>query len=413
MNIAIIGGGAAGMATAYYLNKNHRVTIIEKHPMLGGNVRTLNKNVPIDSSLVQNNFYIDNGVIEFDESNFVEFHKLMKELNVEMERVELTTAYFAENGKHYFSPYRIKHSVPLWPKRILEFGKLSFCAIDFQLFMLKTSIHDESYYEGKSVSEFFNDHVYYKWLKMLLMYAYSIPYSHVDEIPAALGIPVLRRCALFTRWTRIKGGVYTYIEKILEQFEGNVRLDTEILGVERNGQRVRIVFAKDQTEEFDLVVFATPPDQILKLLSDPSEQESLYFGSWKENIARTVIHTDNSIYDSYKVNSFSAFDVFEKGPSDAGYNGYLNPLVGLQDDSHVRYNLAYNMDDRIDPEKVIHIQEHHTPLYSVDAFKYRAAIIESNGNNRTYHAGAYLFDGLHEGAIRSARAVVHLIDNKN
>ena len=46
MKIAIIGGGASGMVTAYLLNKKgHNVTVFEKQPILGGHIRTLNKNV--------------------------------------------------------------------------------------------------------------------------------------------------------------------------------------------------------------------------------------------------------------------------------------------------------------------------------------------------------------------------------
>ncbi|MDQ5939261.1 MAG: uncharacterized protein QG557_208, partial [Pseudomonadota bacterium] len=51
MKIAIIGAGAAGMSTAYLLNKQHDITIFEKQSIIGGNIRTLNKNVlgtPLD-----------------------------------------------------------------------------------------------------------------------------------------------------------------------------------------------------------------------------------------------------------------------------------------------------------------------------------------------------------------------------
>ena len=64
MNIAIIGAGASGMTAAYYLNKSgHRVTIFEKQAMLGGHIRTLNKNVQVqefDSELI-----LEAGVVEF------------------------------------------------------------------------------------------------------------------------------------------------------------------------------------------------------------------------------------------------------------------------------------------------------------------------------------------------------------
>ena len=131
---------------------------------------------------------------------------------------------------------------------------------------------------------------------------------------------------------------------------------------------------------------------------------------WRENVAHTVIHTDNSIYDSYAISSYSSFDVFQKENGDAGYNSFLNPILGLGASSSVNYNLAYNMEDRLDPASILHTQEHRTPLYTVEAFEFRDEIIANNGTNNTYHAGAYLYDGLHEGAVRSAQAVAKLLE---
>ena len=60
-------------------------------------------------------------------------------------------------------------------------------------------------------------------------------------------------------------------------------------------------------------------------------------------------------------------------------------------------------------DRVIHTQHHHTPFYTNEAFRYRDEIADTNGENNTYHAGAYLGDGLHEGAIASAKRVAQLI----
>ena len=43
------------------------------------------------------------------------------------------------------------------------------------------------------------------------------------------------------------------------------------------------------------------------------------------------------------------------------------------------------------------------------AFRDRQEIIQTNGENHTYHVGAYLGDGLHEGAITSAIQVAELM----
>ena len=70
MNIAIIGGGAAGMITAYLLDqKGHAVEVFEKTDKLGGNIRTLNKNVSIASKY--EHLYLEGGVIkDIEQINF-------------------------------------------------------------------------------------------------------------------------------------------------------------------------------------------------------------------------------------------------------------------------------------------------------------------------------------------------------
>ncbi len=67
------------------------------------------------------------------------------------------------------------------------------------------------------------------------------------------------------------------------------------------------------------------------------------------------------------------------------------------------------MNNLIAKDKIIHIFEHHTPLYTIDSFRYRDEIALTNGENNTYHVGAYLADGLHEGAITSAISVANAI----
>jgi uncharacterized protein len=44
MKVAIVGGGASGMVTAYLLDQQgHEVTVFERQASLGGHIRTLNK----------------------------------------------------------------------------------------------------------------------------------------------------------------------------------------------------------------------------------------------------------------------------------------------------------------------------------------------------------------------------------
>ncbi len=404
MKIAIIGGGSAGMTTAYLLRHSHDVTLFEKQPILGGNIRTLNKNVT-DVSL-DPTITLDNGVIEFQGENFVNFHKLMAKLGVEVTEVEGgSTSLFLADGRHLYAPMVIRESKLSRLERWAEYLKLMGQVLPYRQFQRRT----QDNFAGSPISDFLGDKSFHLWFKLLLMYAYSIPYHQINDFPADIAVPILRQSGLGTKWTSIKSGVYTYFERMLEQFTGTIYCNAHIQGIWRDQTGVTISLAGSGNLTFDKVIFATPPDQVLQLLLDPTEQEYTRFAAWQSNHASTIIHRDTSFYQRLGATYYSEFDLFQKDTlGHCGYNAYLNRLCGVADQT-THYGLAYNLIDWIDPAKIIHIQPHHTPLYTTEALQHRQAIIETNGENHTYHAGAYLGNGLHEGAITSALAVSQLL----
>ena len=78
----------------------------------------------------------------------------------------------------------------------------------------------------------------------------------------------------------------------------------------------------------------------------------------------------------------------------------------------LKTQLKKKLDNKIDDDKIVHVQSHHTPLYTVESVRYRHEVISTNGENHAYHAGAYLGDGLHEGAIYSAYRAADLLKGK-
>ncbi len=405
MNIAIVGGGASGMVSAYLLDKKgHHVTVFESQPILGGHIRTLNKNV--QTELPESGLYLEAGVVEFTRK-FQNFLALMQELRVELEPVDLGSAIFFRDGGHFLSGATIRKNFT-GIRRLLEYLRLNTIYVQSLGLRRKLatanrhSFHDRSlsqYLPGKSTR---ND-----WLKLLTMYSYSIPFESIDDVPAELAIPALRDYVL-TEWVRIKGGVYAYIEKILERFRGKVQLNARIQQISRLADGgVRVQIADGAAQFFDKIIFATPPDRVLALLADPTPTEIKRFSAWQPNYATTTIHTDTSMYARHGIAQLSEFDFFQTNSS-WGYNAYLNQLCGIN--SPLRYSLAFHLEETIDARQIVHRQQHHTPSYTVASFRYRDEVVATNGEYHTYHAGAYLCDGLHEGAISSAMRVAELID---
>lgn len=403
MRIAIVGGGASGMAAAYWLDKQkHHVTVFEKEPILGGHIRTLNKNVAPNQS--ECNEILENGVLEFP-TVFYNFVALMQELGVELEPVQIGSSLFFKDGRHFLSKVAIQKNFT-GIQRLIEYLRLDAFYARSAGFLIKMRFSQTHDFYAQPLSQPLKSSCTRNtWLKLLTMYSYSIPFEIINNFPAELAIPMLREYAS-VNWVRIKGGVYSYIEKILERFRGEILANREIGSICRDGDGVKIVLSSGEIQEFDRVVFATPPDQILRLLSDPTDAEIKRFSAWQANYATTLLHSDTSMYDRYGIRKLSEFDFFEKD-NGWGYNASLNQLCGI---SSVReYSLAFQLDELISKEHIIHIQKHHTPLYTVESFRYRNEVIETNGENNTYHAGAYLGDGLHEGAITSALRVAKLI----
>ena len=408
MRVAIVGGGAAGMTTAHLLDKVHDVTVFEKEPFLGGNIRTLNKNIPCNS--LDQRITLDNGVIEFQRDYFPNFHKLMHDLQVQLVETPISSELFLAHGRYYKSTGAIRYGCKTKWEQIFETLKQTPVIFSYLYFLARIGIARPSSFHHRPVSDYLGNNISARWLKMLLMYAYSMPYKMIDNFPAEIAMPLLSHSGIFTKWERIEGGVYTYIEKILSRFHGTIHYNANITEISRDSTGVKIKLANGDLQHFDKLIFATTPDQVLRLLKDPSENEIRRFQAWQMNVIDTLIHTDTSIYKHFGVSYFCEFDLFQnKENGGYGYNAYLDRLCGLDPQKDIHYSLAYNMEQQIAPEKVIDVQHHTSPAYNVDAICYRQEVLETNGENNTYHVGAYLFDGLHEGAVSSGFVVSDLL----
>lgn len=404
MRIAVVGGGASGMATAYLLDKEgHHVTVFERQPMLGGHIRTLNKNVKPNQAACDE--ILEGGVLEFP-TVFYNFVALMQELGVELEPVDIGSAMFLKDGNHILSAVTIEKNFA-GVHGLIEQLRLDTIYARSAGLWLRTKFANLQNLSNRPVAAYLpGSDSRNTWLKLLIMYSYSIPFELIDDFPAELAIPMLRDY-LAVNWVRVKGGVYTYIEKIVARFKGEILLDVEIDHISRSLETVSIVRSTGEMQEFDKVVFATPPDQVMALLADPTAAETKQFSGWKANYATTLVHRDTSMYARHGVTQPSEFDFFQKADSRWGYNGCLNQLCGISSPQH--NFLSFQLEELIAPDRIIHRQEHHTPLYTTESFRYRDEVVATNGENNTYHAGAYLGDGLHEGAIASAFRVAQLI----
>jgi uncharacterized protein len=187
MKIAIIGGGASGMATAYWLDKQgHNVTVFERQPTLGGHIRTLNYNTQPNRSTC--NQVLEGGVLEFP-AVFDNFIALMKELDVELIPVKLGSEVFPKDGSHFLSEVAIENNFT-GIQRIIEYLRFDRLYLSSARLWLKTQFAHLQDLHDRSLSDYLeSENTASLWLKLLTMYSYSMPLVLINDFPAELAIP--------------------------------------------------------------------------------------------------------------------------------------------------------------------------------------------------------------------------------
>lgn len=409
MRIAIIGGGASGLMTAWLLQGQHQVDLYEKQTYLGGNVRTLGRNVTCSD--LPNGVVLENGVAGFHKASNPNFLRLLNQLNVPVnEHFPKTGLFFGNRAPLVLDSLRdIKRAGML--RYFLRLRNGHRFGLSLMSFIARAGSTCSSDLRRRKFVSFLSgrNSLFNLWMRALAMESYSTAFQDVDTLPAEIGMPIIKNGLSHCPWMRIEGGVYTYMRHILERIDANIFLGTQIRDIQRRRDGVKIRFAKGPARRYDKVVMAVTPGQVLRLLANPTDQEKRGFGDWSDRAARTIAHTDHSFYPSDSPN-MSVMDFFDDGRGGIGYNCNMNDVHRIS--KEVRYSFAMGLDALIDPHKILDNYVHRVPRYSSAAVAHRRQIIERNGDNHTFFAGAWLGDGLHEGAATSALAVARLLNQK-
>jgi predicted NAD/FAD-binding protein len=255
----------------------------------------------------------------------------------------------------------------------------------------------------QSVADWLGEDRYSVWLRLLLLYAWSTPWDETLALPAAMAVPMLANFIRAEEWHALEGGAWSYLARILESLRAEIRTDVAIESIVRDPVRIRMRASAPET--FDDIVFATPPDQVKALLGDPTTDEERRFAAWTQRSVTTLVHDDDGIYARRGIAARSEFDLFRTAAGERGYNAWLDSIAGTSGG----YGLAHLLDGEISARHVLARVDHEVPRYTVDAVRWRDEVVAHQGEHDTWFAGAWLGEGLQEGAVRSASDVAEAL----
>ncbi len=211
-------------------------------------------------------------------------------------------------------------------------------------------------------------------------------------------------------WRTVTGGSERYLDALLAPLEGSIELGNAVTGVCRAPEGVVIATADGRRRDFDAVVIATHPDDALRLLVDPSDDERDLLGAWMASDNERVVHTDASLLP-------------RRRRAWASWNYHVEDCAAPADSASLSYHM--NRLQRIDaPEEIIvSINPPRPPApgtvlrrdrvthstFSPAAVATQPDLDRLNGPRGTYFAGAWQRWGFHEDGLWSAvRVAAHL-----
>lgn len=406
-SIAVIGGGVAGIVSAYLLQNAHDVTLFEKNDYVGGHTHTITVQSGEDQGLP-----VDTGFIVMNDKTYPLFTRFLDRLQVQRSETTMSFSYYCKKtGLQYGS--ETLDSVFAQRKNIFRPSYWSFLYDIVRFFkVVKQQLYTERL-KGISLADFlsregFSTTFRDQYLLPMSAAIWSASYSDMGEFPMESFARFYENHGLLSvndhpQWYFIRGGSHSYVKAFLSQFPGKVLTESPVQSVTRHSDGVDIQLKNGETKSFDRVVIAAHADEALALLSDPSRHERELLSAWRYSENKTYFHTDTSFLPPNERARSSWNAVREAGQDAVSPITVTYDMTRLQalDTSNI-YCVTLNPATPIDPSKVIASMTYTHPIFDFPAIKTQSMLHQLNGEQNTWFCGSYFGYGFHEDAVRSA-----------
>ncbi|WP_417207917.1 NAD(P)/FAD-dependent oxidoreductase [Antarctobacter sp.] len=409
--IAVIGGGISGMGAAHMLGDQHRVTLFEAEPRLGGHARTRiagrNGDQPVDT-----------GFIVFNYANYPLLTDLFARLIVPVAKSDMSFSASLRGGAMEYglrdlrAVFAQKRNAlnPRFLGMIRDIMKFNARALD-QARDPSVSLGD--FLERMGTGDWFRDH----YLLPLSGAIWSTPTEKILDFPAYALIRFFENHALLShtgqhQWYTVQGGSEQYVSRLRAALTAQgvqMRLGSPIAGVRRVAAGVEVRTEGGEWQAFDEVVFATHSDDTLRLLVDARPDERAALGQIAYQPNRVVLHADAAVMPKRRAcwSSWNYTETARKEMNAIDLTYWMNCLQPIPQDDPMFVTLNSTRPIR---EELIYdeITLRH-PVFDLGALEAQRAIAAMNGTSGTWFCGAWMKNGFHEDGLASAADVAGAI----
>jgi len=414
--IAIIGSGISGLYAAYLLNKDYDLTIYEKENYLGGHTRTLS--IEYDNNYID----VDTGFIVFNKKNYPNFSKMIKKLNVEVGKSDMSFAVTSNKAKDPEIKYSDVRSFFANKRNIISYKhyNLLFNINKFNTLSIESLNSLNNYLDNITLNKFLEDNNFDKffidnYIVPMGSSIWSCKPSQILQFPYLSYVNFMNNHGLLSisnqpQWLHIKNGSKTYVKCLKEYLTANIRLNDEVKCVIKTDNGIKIS-SSDGDQVYDYVFFSNHPNEILNIGKSLSTHQTEILKDIKYSVNEVVLHKDSSVMP--KNAKCWASWVYKKAENDKPILSYwMNSLQNI--DKKYPIFVSLNPGDHIDSSKIFNRHQLEHPIFDLTARNAQKKIPLVQGMNNFFFCGAYNKYGFHEdGVVSSIKAVekLKIIDN--
>jgi len=408
MKIAIIGSGISGLGAAYLLNKaGFNITVFEKNNYIGGHSRTIEIETELGKTPV------DTGFIVFNYRNYPLLTKLFDELNIAVEKTDMSFGASIANG--WFEYGTPKPAAIFAQKK--NFLRPQFYKMLYDI--LKFNKKAKNYLNSNiSLGECLAELGVSEWFKNYYLLAmggaiWSTPIEKMMDYPARSFIQFFENHGLLTvneqpQWYTVTGGSREYIKKLTANFKDKILLNNGVKKVHREGMKIKIIDQNYNELIFDKVIFACHSDQALNLLAAPTNPEKEIIGAIKYQKNNIIVHSDESFMPKQKT-AWSSWVYLSESKHDAKPKVCLSYWMNKLQNLKTKTQVIVTLNTERKPKNIYDEYEFEHPVFDEAAIIAQGKIGNIQGQNNTYYCGAYLKYGFHEDGFASGVRVANLI----
>lgn len=404
-DIAVIGGGIAGLGAAWALSRRHRVTVYEADDRLGGHANTVEVVEPSGPVAV------DTGFIVYNDRNYPNLVRLFAELGVATEPSDMSFSVSLGGGRFEYQARALglavqpsnlaRSSYRRMITDIIRFGREAPRA------RLDPALTTREFLDRGGYSEGFR----HDFLLPMIACIWSSSLSAMLDYPAWAMIRFLDNHGLLDllerpAWRTVTGGSQRYVERVRVPFVDRIRLSTPVTWLDRQDDRVRVGDARGGIDTFDDVVLATHADRSLAILgSGASQEEEEILGSFRYQENRVVLHRDPALMPQRR-RAWSSWNYLADRRSVASspavsLSYWMNRLQNLRTDRP----LIVTLNPGREPRLVEFERTYRHPQFDVRSIVAQQRVSLIQGIRRTWFCGSYTGWGFHEDGLRSGLEV--------